>query len=404
MTEITRAEFLRTTGVALGALLTPLTMAANREISVNKAVQHPTDRHQLLKQSARASLTLDYRIDDGSELSRCGSWMKSNSLIGDTYAAGTLVEQFEDQIATTLGFESACVMPTGVMALLSIHRVIADQSGNRVVGLHPSSHHLLHEEDAYRYVHRLESKVVCPWERPILASDLEVSRDVGAVSVEMPVRWIGGQLQSPSELAELKAEAKRLNIPLVMDGARLWECGPYYGGDYAKVCEGFTAVFVSLYKMLGGLGGAVVAGDRELIKNCRVWRRRLGGDIYQIFPYVVSASLRLPEVLPQLEKYQNQAKVLATELDSLPTVKCLPSDPRTNLFRVMLPGSRATLMAARDTVLEETGIWVGDSFRPTRVPGIAQVELQLGPSYQAITDKDAVSSFKRLMELESESV
>ena len=283
------------------------------------------------------------------------------------------------------------------MAQLTALRIIADRSNTRLVGLHPSSHHLLHEEDAYKILHQLDAQTISPWERPILAGDIEKTTGLCAVSIELPVRWIGGQLQTWDQLQSLKRAAAQSSTPLVMDGARLWECQPYYNRSYAEICRGFEAVYVSFYKMIGAVNGSMLVGAKDFIANARIWRRRLGGDVYQFHPYVVSSAMRLDAMLPQLGGYQAQAVRLCRRLAANQRITPLPETPPTNLFRLILPGTRPELMQKRDEIAKTTGIWVGDSFRPTRVPGLAQVELQIGPGYQTISEDEAVEAFFRLL-------
>lgn len=61
-----------------------------------------------------------------------------------------------------------------------------------------------------------------------------------------------------------------------MDGARLWECTPYYARSPAAIAALFDTVYVSLYKGLGGLAGCCLAGAEEVIAEARIWRRRHG--------------------------------------------------------------------------------------------------------------------------------
>lgn len=396
---LTRSEFLKQTAVGAACLLTA-NQAAGQSSSQSPfrvADGHPTDTKQRLRNRSRGMLTLPYRVDDGEELIAVGRWAKANELVGDAYGSGGLIEAFESKMAKILGFDAACFMPTGVMALLTALRIYADRSNMRTVGMHPTSHHLLHQEGAHQVLHQLNEEVISPWDRPIQAIDIETSPELCAVSVEMPVRTIGGQLQTWTELQALKRVAKNRSLPLMMDGARLWECGPYYNRPYAEICDGFDSVYVSMYKIVGALSGAVLAGDTEFIEQSRRWRRRLGGDVYQHFPYVASAAMRFDAVIPKIAGYRDQAASLSRRLSSLHEVIALPADPPTNLFRLVLPGTRFELMAKRDTIARETGIWVANGFSPTRVPGLSQVELQIGPSYQTITEDEAVDAFSRLL-------
>ena len=45
-----------------------------------------------------------------------------------------------------------------------------------------------------------------------------------------------------------------------MDGARLWEAMSGFGKDPHEVAMGFDSVYVSFYKGIGGLGGAMLLG------------------------------------------------------------------------------------------------------------------------------------------------
>jgi threonine aldolase len=57
--------------------------------------------------------------------------------------------------------------------------------------------------------------------------------------------------------------ARRRGIPTHLDGARLWECKPFYGRAHAEIVALFDTVYVSFYKTLGGIAGAVLPGGRS---------------------------------------------------------------------------------------------------------------------------------------------
>lgn len=73
----------------------------------------------------------------------------------------------------------------------------------------------------------------------MLASDVREARErLGTVSVELPVRWLGGQLQTWEQLEALKRTCRERGVKLHMDGARLWESQPFYGRSYADIVPG----------------------------------------------------------------------------------------------------------------------------------------------------------------------
>jgi len=83
--------------------------------------------------------------------------------------------------------------------------------------------------------------------------------------------------------------ARERNITLQLDGARLWECQPFYQRSYAEIAALFDTVYVSFYKILGGITGAMLLGPEDVIAEARIWQRRHGGNLVRMFPFVLSA-------------------------------------------------------------------------------------------------------------------
>ncbi|WP_309243019.1 threonine aldolase family protein [Hyalangium versicolor] len=351
-----------------------------------------------LRRSCRSSLTLGSTEEAGDELIKIGEWVKKQGLSSDVYGNGEFVQAFEKRVSGLLGFEDGCFMPTGTMAQLSVLRVYADASGNRNVGFHPSSHHVLHEDDSYAVLHGLRAVQLSPWNRPVLGGDVRETREpLGTVSVELPVRWLGGQLQTWEQLEDLKRACRERGAKLHMDGARLWESQPFYGRSYAEICRGFDSVYVSFYKMVGALGGAMVVGGKDFIRDMRLWRHRHGGNVFHLMPYVASAAMRLDDALARIPGYAQRAKTLTEALAGDSRITVLPRPVQTNLFRVFLRGEPAALNAQRNRIASEQGIWVAGGFSPTRVPGVVETELQVGPGLGDVSDAELARAFSGLL-------
>ncbi|MCY1044206.1 beta-eliminating lyase-related protein [Corallococcus sp. bb12-1] len=352
-----------------------------------------------LRKGCTASLSAGSTADDGAEYVRIGEWMQRQKLSSDVYGNGDFVQAFEKRVADMLGFEDACFMPTGTMGQLIALRIYADASGVRTVGVHPSSHHVLHEDDSYAVLHQLRAVYLGPWTRPLLAEDVAQAREpLGTVSLELPVRWLGGQLPTWEQLAELKRTCRERKVKLHMDGARLWETQPFYGRSYADICKGFDSVYVSFYKMVGGIGGAMLAGSRDFIRESRLWRHRHGGNLYQLAPYVASAAMRLDPALAAIPGYVKRAKAVTALLAADPRVTVLPQPVQTNMFHVFLRGSPGAFNRQRDRIAREDKVWVAGGFGQTRVPGVVSTELQVGEGLGRISDADAARVFLRLLE------
>lgn len=312
----------------------------------------------------------------------------------DMYGAGELIESFEAEVAALLGHPAAVFMPSGTMAQQIALRIWTDRSGRRAVGFHPTCHLEIHEQQAYRVLHGLQGVLVGHRHRLMTLDDLKaLHQPLGALLIELPQREIGGVLPEWDELVAMTDWARAQGIVLHMDGARLWECQPYYGRSYAEIGGLFDSVYVSFYKILGGIAGAVLAGPEDLIAEARVWQRRHGGNLVRLFPFVLSAKKGLAERLDRMGAYHAKAREMAAALGALPGVRVTPDPPQTNMMRVYLPGDGERLKQAALDVAEETGVWLTRGLAPSEVPGYHAVELSVGDAALDIPTEEIAALF-----------
>jgi len=179
----------------------------------------------------------------------------------DQYGSGELVTHFEAEVAELLGKETAVFMPSGTMAQQIALRIHANRSGNKTVAFHPTCHLEMHEQHAYRELHQLSGVLVGNPNELMTLDDLKaVKQPVGTLLIELPQREIGGMLPTWEELTDLVGYARGQGMAVHLDGARLWECQPFYGRSYAEICALFDSVYVSFYKTLTVTGCLSTSG------------------------------------------------------------------------------------------------------------------------------------------------
>ena len=103
-----------------------------------------------------------------------------------------------------------------------------------------------------------------------------------------------------------------------MDGARLWEAGPFYARPYADICDLFDSVYVSFYKGIGAIAGAALAGSSDFVAEGRIWQRRHGGNLVQMYPFVISARANFRRRLSRFEHYAARARAIALKAPPVP--------------------------------------------------------------------------------------
>lgn len=305
-----------------------------------------------------------------------------------------MVESFEGRLAELLGKEAAVLMPSGTMAQQIALRIHCDRCGVSTVAFHPTCHLELHEHAGYAHLHGLRAELVGDRDRLIELADLEgLHAPIGALLIELPQREIGGRLPEWDDLVAQVQWARGRAVATHLDGARIWESAPYYGRGYAEIAALFDTVYVSLYKGLGGLGGSVLAGSRELVDEARVWRRRHGGTLPRLFAFAAAAQPGLDSLLPQMPQFLQHARELASALREIPGVSIVPDPPQTPLFHVHLRGERNVLWERMLDVAQARGVWLANRLEPTVVPGASKLELHIGEPGLEIAPGEAAELF-----------
>lgn len=325
-------------------------------------------------------------------------WCRDHDVAHDTYGEGALIADFERRIADLTGKAAAAFMPSGVMAQLVAIRIWTERAALPRFGLHPTSHLILHEREAYQALLGVHGAVVGDRLRPMTAADLEAERQsLACLVVELPIREAGGQLPTWDELEALKALARARQIALHMDGARLWESRAYYGRSYAEIADGFASVYVSTYKGLGGIAGAVLAGDEDFVAEARLWRRRMGGTLIHQSPMIASAAMRLDARLAQMQACHARALSLAQALADVPGLKVNPDPPHTNMMHIYLEAPAERVLERRDEIAARDGLWLINAARPAEIPGWCVTELYVGDTLVERDDAQVVPGFRDLL-------
>ena len=204
---------------------------------------------------------------------------------------------------------------------------------------------------------------------------------------------IGGKCTSWADLESLSTHCRKAGISLHMDGARLWEAtgalgeslvtqsAGTQGSTRESLCQLFDSLYVSFYKGLGGVTGAMLVGSHSFIEEARIWNRRFGGNVYSLFPLAVSCwagfkdnkdtfktkKERLQEIVKLLsDTFIDQSKRPRECCDSAgnPLVRFDPPVPQVSMIHVYVRCDAGTAMKVREEVLAATGVSCFTRIRP----------------------------------------
>lgn len=319
-------------------------------------------------------------------------------LDSDLYGEGKVIEDFQDKMAAFLGKEKAVFFPSGTMAQQIALRIWCDEKGIPNVAYHPLSHLEIHEEDGLKELHNIKTILIANETHVIELKDVvSMEESVACLLLELPQREIGGQLPSYETLEDISKFCRKKGIRLHLDGARLLEVLPYYKKTASEVCELFDSVYLSFYKGIGGIAGAILVGEEKFIAKSKVWKRRYGGDLISLYPYIISADYYFNQKSHKMPLYYENAKELADFYNSCHSVSTLPEVPVSNMFHVRFPHSKEEIETGLIEVMRKTGVGFINHLRATG-DSSCYFEVSVGDRYEKVPKDEVKRAFQKLDE------
>jgi len=250
---------------------------------------------------------------------------ENEGIAADEFSRDGVVTWLEERIAAMLGKEAAVFLPSGTLANHLALRLLA-QRGRRVL--------------VQRESHIYNDAGDCTQE----LSGLTL---IGAISIESPVRRVGGEVFDFTEMQRIAAFARERGIGLHLDGARLFLARPYTGITPQTYAALFDTVYVSLYKYFNAAGGAVLAGPRHLLENLYHQRRMFGGGLRQAWPYAAVALHYLDGFAERFGRAAAAADNLFGALQEQGCCEIVRSAAATNVTRLRVRGCGAAGLPER---------------------------------------------------------
>ncbi|MGQ4277267.1 threonine aldolase family protein [Pseudidiomarina sp. E22-M8] len=280
------------------------------------------------------------------------------------------------------GKPAALFLPSGTLAQPLALKIHCDQRNRTSIGLHPTSHLVLHEQGGYQKLWGLNTRLLGDTQKVLSFADLKVQDPdhLAALVLELPMREIGGQLPAWDDLEAQVNWARQHTIAVHIDGARLWHCPAYYQRSLAEISALADSVYVSLYKDIGGIAGAVLAGEADFIAEAKIWSRRAGGNLISFYPYILAAEQGLEDNLESITEAVTYAQKLGPLLASIPGVTVNPATPQAALFHLHIDAERQALNETIDAYAEQHEVVVLSKPRAIDEHGKSICEISVGRS------------------------
>ncbi|MFV0389028.1 MAG: threonine aldolase family protein [Pyrinomonadaceae bacterium] len=167
----------------------------------------------------------------------------------------------------------------------------------------------------------------------------------GLICLENTHNFGGGSVMSPAETDAICDNAKKLDLPVHLDGARIFNSAVAQEQTVARLARGVDSVQFCLSKGLGAPVGSILCGSKEFIDEARIWRKRMGGGMRQAGVLAAAGLVALNESPEKLEQDHRNAKKLAEAVSEIPGTIIDPNAVRTNIVIVDLKNAKHSARA-----------------------------------------------------------
>jgi threonine aldolase len=253
----------------------------------------------------------------------------------DVYGDDPTVNKLEALAAQMLGKKAALFVPSGTfgnqLSLLT-HTLRGDEV---ILGKH--CHIVAHEAGASAVIAGVQLAYFDDSgdypdsdeiERMIRGEDLHFPR-TGLICVENAQS--NGKVVSLDKLQAVKQMAERRNIPVHMDGARIFNAAVSLKTDVKAIAACADSIMFCLSKGLCAPVGSMLVGSEAFISRARKNRKIMGGGMRQAGIIAAPGIVALEKMTKRLEEDHQKAKYMAQKLDEIKGVHVLKDQLDINM-------------------------------------------------------------------------
>ncbi|MFA5523805.1 MAG: low-specificity L-threonine aldolase [Tissierellales bacterium] len=290
-----------------------------------------------------------------------------NAEVGDdVYGEDPTINLLEEMAAKLVGKESALFVPSGTMGN-QLAVLCHTQRGNEVI-LEERSHIYNYEVAGIAFLSGVQARIVKGNNGIMSAKDVEkaivVDGDIhhpqtGLICLENTHNMAGGIVVPPESMKEIYDLAKKYNLPVHLDGARVFNASTALGCDVKEITKYCDSLMFCLSKGLCAPVGSILAGSKEFINKARRYRKMLGGGMRQAGVLAAAGLLALTSMVERLSEDHINARLLAEGLKDIKDFHINMDTVESNILMVDLATSEydSVSLVAR---LKNEGILASD--------------------------------------------
>lgn len=270
------------------------------------------------------------------------SYMMEATVGDDVFKEDPTINVLEEKVAKLFGKEAALFFPSGTMAnqtAIKLHT----QPGDQLICDHYA--HIFNYEGGGVSFNSGVSCALIKGDRGritadqikqrINPSDFYHSPRTSLVALENTTNKGGGAFYSTNTIEEIAQLCRQENLPLHLDGARLWNAMVATKTSPAFYGQHFDTLSICFSKGLGAPVGSALVGPQSTIDNALRIRKMLGGGMRQAGYLAAAAIYGIDHHWHRMQQDHDKAKSLGEVLSKVPGVRYLaPVDTNIVIFEM----------------------------------------------------------------------
>jgi len=247
------------------------------------------------------------------------------------------VQELESRAAKILGKEASLLVISGTMANQVAVMSFTERGQEIIVGQDTHIYNL--EVAGMATLSQVQARPVCVTDGYYSPDLIEEAiqpcgiqrAETGLICLENTYNLNEGHVVTLENIKEIRHIASQHNIPLYLDGARLFNATAYLGIDPAEMCQYVDAVQICLTKGLGAPLGSILAGSSEFVEKAKWLRQRIGGGMRQAGVIAAPGLIALTK-MDRLAHDHARASILAKALAQIDGLELCPNKVLTNII------------------------------------------------------------------------
>lgn len=268
-----------------------------------------------------------------------------DAVVGDdVYGDDATMNQLECLIAQKLGKEAAVFVPSGTMSnQLALFTHVG--RGEEVI-LPDNCHIIAHESGASAIISgaQLRSVQNVAGEMPLDIIERYIRKDPS--DIHQPRTALityenadsDGQVRSLEYMKAVKELAEKYDLPVHVDGARLFNASTYLDVDVKEMAQYADTVSICLSKGLCAPVGSLLVGSQAFVDLARRKRKILGGGMRQVGILAAAGIIALEEMTERLKDDHQNARYMVERLKEVKGIEVLEEKQQISMVFFKLAG------------------------------------------------------------------